>query len=443
MRRMQNDIADQETPLTAVAHGIPDGELARAVARQRLTSRLTDHAVAPLADCVQIGRAVGLTMSEMQRVTGLARQTLYRHLPAEDSPPRRPPRPQASGEVLMLLAAEGGFAAPPVLARRAGLEPTLVQVVATDLAQEGLCDLRRDGYSTSLEAGANSATYWALRTQFDDLYLRRPDAISVYVRVPADRTLDFERAADTVMAQHEHLVIPQASAPSVMAGPELAFPVNAPTIRRALAITRELWRDVLRALDLEFSEPSIANVIAPGSQPLIRSEVLDSFLESAVHSGAPNGDGMREVRDRFAGGISEMGLAGRCVTGAARALRRARGNESEPRPIVDGDAAFAELQPAFGVPVDPEIQPIKDAVVAALELATDRLGPMPGGRLGSFRAPGQRPAIVDAVTPAVDDLREMARLSGQAMGLAAGLRAVDLIAEMARLVIPAETVDAS
>jgi hypothetical protein len=440
---MDDETSAFETALTAVAQGIPDGELARAVARQRLTSRLTEHPVAPLADCVQIGRAVGLTMSEMQRVTGLARQTLYRHLPADDSPPRRPPRPQASAEILLLLAAEGGFAAPPMLARRAGLEPTLAQVVTTDLAQEGLCDLRRDSYSTSLEAGPNPDTYGALRAQFDDLYLRRPDTISVYVRIPVLRPADFERAADAVMAQHEHVVIPQASAPSVMAGPELAFPVNAPTIRRALAITRELWRDVLQTLDLDFSEPSIANVIPPGSQPLIRSDVLDSFLESAIDSGAPNGDGLREVRARFAGGIGEPALAGRCVTGAARALRRALGNEGDPRPIVDGDSAFAELQPAFGVPVDRQLQPIKDAVVAALELATERLGPIPGGRLGSYRAPGQRPAVVEAAAAEADDLREMARLSGQAMALSAGLGAMDIRAEMARLIIPAESVDAS
>jgi hypothetical protein len=440
---MYDDELETDAPLSGIARTIPNAELARAVARQRLTSRLTDHPVAPLADCVQVGRAVGLSMSEMQRVTGLARQTLYRHLPSDISTPRRPPRPQASTEVLMLLAAEGGFAAPSAVARRAGLEPALVLAIVTDLAEEGRCELRRDSYSTSIEAGPVPETYWALRVQFDDLFLRRPDAISVYVRVPPDRTRDFAQAADDVMARHEHVVIAQATAPSVMNGPELGFPVNAPTIRRALEITSDLWRDVLAKLDIGFYEPSIANIIPPGSHALIRSDVLDSFLESAIDSGAPNGGTMREVRSRFAGGVSEMALAGRCVTRAAAALRRAVGNGKEPRPIIDGDSAFAELQPAFGVPVPKEVEPIKAAVVAALELATDHLGPIPGGRLGAFRAPGQPPPVVNRVAPTVNDLSEMARLSGEAIGVAAALGLVDAASELSRLIVPSGVADAS
>jgi hypothetical protein len=45
---------------------------------------------------------------------------------------------------------------------------------------------------------------------------------------------------------------------------------------------------------------------------------------------------------------------------AARSeLRRTVGNDYEPRPIVDGDSAFAELQPAHGVPVSKQNSPVK------------------------------------------------------------------------------------
>jgi hypothetical protein len=56
--------------------------------------------------------------------------------------------------------------------------------------------------------------------------------------------------------------------------------------------------------------------------------------------------------------------------------------------------------------------------VKALDWATDRIGPLPGGRLGSLRAPGAPPAIVEGVEPTADDLEFIARQSGQAIGRA-------------------------
>ncbi len=333
----------------------------------------------------------------------------------------------------MLLAAEGDYASPALLARRAGLSVPFVTGVLTDLDADGLCTVRRDRYA-SLEAAPTAGSYLALREHFDDLYLRRPDAISVYLRVPDDHQQAFARAASAVLAKHEHVVMPQSTAPSVMEGPELAFQVNAPTIRRALAVTRNVWGDVLKQIGLDFSEPVVTNVIPPGSQPLVGSEVLDMFLEGVVDAGTPNGVALREVRARFRGGLSEAELVGRCVTMAALALRRTVGNDREPRPIVDGDSAFAELQPAHGVPVRKEGSPVKKAAVTALELATDRLGPLPGGRLGAIRAPGQSPPVVNEVRPTSSELLEMARLSGEAVGAAAATGSLDAVAAMRRVV---------
>jgi DNA-binding MarR family transcriptional regulator len=419
--------------LTGVARGLADDELALAVARQWLLSRVTDHPVAPLADCVQLGRAVGLSMSEMQRLTGLARQTLYRHLEPEGAKERRPASPQAAIEVMLLLAAEGNYASPAVLGRRAGLTPEPVTRVITDLEPDGLCTVRRDPYS-SLEAAPTPATYVALREHFDDLFLRRPDAIGVYVLVPEERQAAVAQAAREILWHHEHVVMPQSTAPSVMAGPEIAVMINAPTIRRAIAIVRDIWAVVLARAGMGFFEPVITNVIPPGTQPLVRSDVLDAFLEGVIDSGAPNGNTLRERRARYSGGPSDAALAGRCVTIAALALRRTVGNDGDPRPIIDSDSAFAELQPAHGVPVHPDATEIKRSAVAALELATDRLGPLPGGRLGSYRAPGRAPNVVKEVRPTGSELTDMARLSGEAVGAAATLGALDALWALGRVV---------
>lgn len=421
--------------LTGVASAMRDGDLAKAVARQRLLSRLTDAPVASLSDCVWVGRAVGLSMSEMQRLTGLARQTLYRHLDAGDNShrERRPARPQTTIEVLILLAAEEGATSPATIARRANLSADQVLGVMTSLDEQGLCTVRRDSYS-SLEGAITDDGYIALREHFDELLLRQPDAIAVYIRVP-DRHADaIATAAAEIFPRHEHVLMPRSTVPSVMVGPELAVPINAPTIRRALTIARDIWRELLTNSEIDFAEPAIANVIPPGTQPLLHSEVLDAFLEAIIDSGVANGDALRELRARFAGGPSEAELAGRCVTEAAIALRRIAGNADDPRPIVDGDSAFAELQPAEGVPVPREAACVQEAVVTALRIATDRLGPLPGGRLGSFRAPGGAPNIVATVRPTTNDLVRIAQLSGEALGNAALQCAVAPVAVLSRVV---------
>jgi hypothetical protein len=82
--------------------------------------------------------------------------------------------------------------------------------------------------------------------------------------------------------------------------------------------------------------------------------------------------------------------------------------------------------------------PIKDAVVAALVLAIDRLGPLPGGRLSSIRAPGQRPNIVAEVEPTHSELIQMARLSGEAVGAAAALESFDALMALRRVVFDSE-----
>ena len=86
-----------------------------------------------------------------------------------------------------------------------------------------------------------------------------------------------------------------------MTGPELGFHVNAPTIRRAIVITRDLWREVLTQLDRAYFEPLIVNVIPAGGHPIVASDVLDAFLEAATDNNAPFADAMRKIRSRFGG----------------------------------------------------------------------------------------------------------------------------------------------
>jgi hypothetical protein len=72
-----------------------------------------------------------------------------------------------------------------------------------------------------------------------------------------------------------------------------------------------------------------------------------------------------------------------------------------------------------------------------LDLAVERLGPLPGGRLGSLRAPGAPPVIVDEEGPTGSDLIQMARSAGEAVGHAAAGSYVDA-ARLVRRVVAGE-----
>jgi hypothetical protein len=78
--------------------------------------------------------------------------------------------------------------------------------------------------------------------------------------------------------------------------------------------------------------------------------------------------------------------------------------------------AFVELQAVSGLHLDAEREIGRRALVEALERATDRLGPLPGGRLATIRPPDGGPAIVEGVAPTLADLIEIARAAGTACG---------------------------
>jgi hypothetical protein len=108
----------------------------------------------------------------------------------------------------------------------------------------------------------------------------------------------------------------------------------------------------------------------------------------------------------------EFTISARALTEAAWALRRSVGQTKRPPALTDGEAAFAELQPVAGLPLGAPRDPIKKALLTALEIATDRFGPLPAGRLPE--------GIAQEVRPTRQDLIEVAHASGAAVGYADG-----------------------
>lgn len=428
-----------EPVLSGVARALSDEELAGEVARQMLGSLKAQRGSSSLAEAVRVGLAAEVSMAEMERMSGYTRPTLYaakRQLeeaarPVEDTV-------LLIREVLIALGAVRGTVPVVEVARRLRLSLPDAHAAVSVLASQDLCAREgpTGGGPATMSATITPAGMDVLRAMFDDLYLRRHDAYAVYLRVdPADRGA-IDAAAAKVISRHEHTLLDISVAPSRMVGPELALSVHAPSARVAVSIAHDIWREVREVAGLETQVAWLVNVIPPAPLPASESAVLDAFVEALVAEAPDVAGAVSQARMRFAGGIDERQLAGRCVTAAAIALRRAAGNQADPRPISDGELAAEALMPAHGVPVAAKYASVKRATVRALELAADRLGPFRGGELGSFRAPSGRPRVVAQVSPTEADLIEMATDAGRAVGNADKLGLLDAAKQTLAIIAP-------
>jgi hypothetical protein len=409
-----------------------------------LVSVKSDRATAPLHEAVRVGRAAGLGIAEMQRMSGYTRPTIYAALRAiDDRPPASLDPTLLTRQVLVVLGSTKGVIPLSEVAHRLRLQPAPVHGALLSLAAQGLCHL---GCATgrdraSLSALATPLGRDTLRAIFDDLFLRRPDGFSAYLRVDESEQRLIQQAASGAMSHHEHTVIEASVAPSRMTGPELVLSIHAPSSRVALQIAHDIWNEMRERAGLAPVAARIMDLIPPSPLPCGESAVLDVFAAAVAETAPTSATAVMQARMRYAGGSDERALACRCVTAAARVLRRTVGQEHDPRPISNADAAWGELAPVRGIHVGIDQAPVKRATQSALEIAADRLGPFRGGELGSHKEPGKPPVVVEEIKPSASDLESMARHAGAAVGAAASLGAADGGAEMLAVVAPARAAD--
>jgi len=412
--------------------------LAREVARQELAAFKAERERTRLADAVRLARVVDLPIAEMERVAGVSRQTIYNAIDATASTARRRQADQSllQREVLTAIVAKGGAIPIAELASRLNRDPMDLRLAITALEETGVCRVLRAGYADThtweaLAVAAEPSAEAHLRARFDELFLGRAAAYAVYLVVDTREERQIAAAAEQLISSREHTVIPAGTA-SVMHGPELAFSVYAASSRAAIAIAADLWQEVRSVAELPTKPAQIIAVIPPTPAPNAESAVLDAFAQAIAEN--TESDKVAPVllqREAYSGGQSEKHLAARCLTVAATAMRRSVGQDRDPRLIDDGDAAFGELMSVRPLVVDAKIERIQKPLIAALQLATERLGPIAGGRRGRFQ--GGAPNIVVDVQPSGQDLIEIATLSGVVVAAAdqtESASAVDLIREV-------------
>jgi len=168
------------------------------------------------------------------------------------------------------------------------------------------------------------------------------------------------------------------------------------------------------------------------------SDVLDAFVAATAARDGDRADPLQRQLEDSQLDADERDIAVRCLTEAAQAWRDALNADNHAELIDTGTRAFMELEFAGDIVVDAPTEQLKQNLLETLAIASDRLGPMPGGALGHFKAPEATPQIVEEVQPSTQDLVEMAQAAGETVGIAAALGHIDSVAVLRRIVGPSD-----
>ncbi len=198
---------------------------------------------------------------------------------------------------------------------------------------------------------------------------------------------------------------------------------------------------------MDESDPLAAREPRRDPRPAAPSHVVDLFVAAtAYHVDQSQAEALHRQRERYGGGYSERDLVARLLTAAARAMRRAVDQESPPAPIASATEASDELQavrgagrsrPALrrsglrGLRLERARERGQLELVEALELASDRLGPLPAASLGQGERSGRRQPMVEGLYPTPEELAGMAAHAGAALGHLATARSdIDPVGEL-------------
>lgn len=365
---------------------------------------------------VRAGRHAGLGPAELAEASGLSRPGIY-------EVQRRSSQGPVDGLdeiVLAALGAEGATTA-HALASVLGVSEQAVGEAIARLAAAGTVALATAGYggTTATEiVRLSSAGEELLEEQMGHVLSRRPEQWTAYLSVaPAEQDALFEAAEQRFGSNSTALL--STNVRRDMGSPEIAITFDVADVVGLVNAAAAAWHDLRESLGLPQQPVRIAAYVPPS----VRSEVLEAFGRGMLDRLDPD---EREVTRLLADArptVDEHDICVRALTEAAWALRRAVGESARPPELSTGDAAFEELSAVVSIVLDEQLAGARKALVDALDLAIERLGPFPGGRLGHFRAPGHSPHVVEAITPTHRDLVSIARSSGEAVGcIAAAMR---------------------
>jgi len=364
-----------------------------------------------LRTLIRAGRMAQLGPAQLAEASGLSRPGIY------EVQRRRAEGPvDGLDEIVLAAIGAAGASTRTALVGALGLPESQVSRAIERLAAEDAISFALAGYDEATNEQILLVS--ASGEEVLDLHLRRALSSSrelwtAYLAVDHEEAPCLAEAAKARLGPHRTAWLAAATR-SDMTSPEIALAFDVPDSIALFNEAGRVWHDLRRGEGLDPKPPRFTAVVAPR----IRSSVLESFGRAAAGA-APEAQHtiLRAVMDATPE-ADERTLCIRALTESAWALRRSVAQPKRPPDLVNGEVTFAELQAVAGLQLDPPREKIQRPLAQALELATDRLGPFPGGRLGDFRQPGASPNLVEEVIPTHADLVAIARGAGEAVGFA-------------------------
>lgn len=358
---------------------------------------------------VRAGRHAGLAPTQVAEASGLSRPGVY-------EVQRRQAQGPVDGldEIVLAMLGVEGATTRQALAAVLGVPEALVSEAVERLAHHDAVAFGAAGYgkSTMSEVLFLSPTGERLLDERMRYALgRRPEEWTAYLSVSEHEAQKLFAAAQRRYGTNRTALLP-ASVRHDMEAPELAISFDVADAVGLMNSAAAAWHDLREELKLDPQPVRIAAYVAPS----VRSDVLEAFGRGMLDILPPDQPRLTRLLADARPRGDEKVLCVRALTEAAWGMRRAVGERRRPRELSTGDDAFDELRAVVGMELDSSLRDARRSLVDALDLAAERLGPLAGGRMGSFRAPGFAPAIVEQVSPTHRDLMSIARAAGEAIG---------------------------
>jgi hypothetical protein len=212
---------------------------------------------------LRISRESGISIVELQRVTGAARQTVYDAIKA--------PIESALDELCVLaLIASGGAQTMDAVVHCTGATHERVRRTLSSLNGAGyLEDLRSHALNSQPLGvfGVSAKGLERLQIEVDNDRLRSSynDAWTIFIAVPDGTQRELLAAARELFGDNDSYGLVGAHvSPSTMQGPELAVVVRSPDLREALLMVRDIWQELRsRSIKRLPATPRITSSSAP------------------------------------------------------------------------------------------------------------------------------------------------------------------------------------
>jgi len=377
-----------------------------------------------LRTLIRAGGLVGISAADLAAASGLSRPGVYEVHKGQASGPV----PGLDEILLITLAARGGATREQLLTslrvERADLDSALEKLIRRGAVVQATAGY--DGRDPTEILLVSASGEELMSNELRRVLSRRPDRWVAYLAVDRAEAQQLLDAALRRFARHYRPSLIPETVRSDMSGPELALVFSVKNERELFNDASRVWYQLRQDAKLDQIPPTIVAISAP--KP--RSEVLEAFAAGIVKANPEAGKQVAETVSNMTSDTDDFTLSVRALTEAAWALRRSVGQHKNPPSLSDGEAAFGELQPVAGLHLDGVREKARRALLRALERATDTFGPIPAGRLSTG-------GIVEPVEPTRIDLIDIARRSGETVGLlsAEPRFTVDAIDSLRRVVV--------